>query len=94
MTAHTPGPWTFNPDPEWPDEFNVRDSHGFLIVHVTSYKQSEADAHLIAAAPQLLEALLALLVPINQKDGTTGYAINYSAIPDARIAIATAGGQP
>ena len=60
MSAHMQGPWTANPDPEWPGEFNIRDRHGCMITHINCYGGSDENARLIAAAPDLLEALLAL----------------------------------
>ena len=61
-TKHTPGPWTANEPNEkalryawsvWPEE-----GSGFArIATVTQCDEQEANAHLIAAAPDLLEAL-------------------------------------
>ena len=55
--AHTPGPWTIELGDQtrtseiWAGDMIVADVHG----HVT--RGSHADARLIAAAPELLEAL-------------------------------------
>jgi hypothetical protein len=59
MSEHTPGPWRFSQDgdePYWhvdlPGPCGVRHGCGNAMVYTT-----EADARLIAAAPELLDAL-------------------------------------
>lgn len=78
MSAHTPAPW-------WVTDSGVRDRGGY-IAHtnpVQHYEgqderyafevaQREADKHLIAAAPELLEALRVLLEAIDGNHVTTG----------------------
>lgn len=60
--AHTPGPWTVESAHEkTPNTFRVRANLSFR-KHVSTEESvcitgSEANAHLIAAAPELLEAL-------------------------------------
>ena len=61
MSAHTPGPWAI--EPSWAERCDgsvaivnrehMRDDWDVCMVHST-----EANAHLIAAAPELLEALM------------------------------------
>jgi len=63
VTKHTPGPWRvdFNKyDSQWRVYTDGEQSHPVInsLFKPTGY-QGEADARLIAAAPQLLEALLA-----------------------------------
>jgi cation diffusion facilitator CzcD-associated flavoprotein CzcO len=66
--THTPGPWTTTPGPFWIcdignnvadpgvwSEFPVKDGESF------PFGPKEDDARLIAAAPELLEALKAML---------------------------------
>jgi hypothetical protein len=60
--AHTPGPWGYarSATPEWFYLATVyADDDGFKRVAMAF--ESEADARLIAAAPELLEALRALV---------------------------------
>jgi hypothetical protein len=62
-TKHTPGPWAVadeHPDGVL-DRSIVADGYYVATVHDTSFAGDcwDADAHLIAAAPDMLEALLA-----------------------------------
>lgn len=62
QSKHTPGPWILRPD----DPEKVRDSdsaHGIAVMSggSRSIAEREANAHLIAAAPDLLHALDSLL---------------------------------
>jgi hypothetical protein len=81
MTGYTKGPWHM----EGPQLVG----NGYGIGHVTSHSTSEgkANARLIAAAPDLLEALE--LVMSNQ----TGLQENIDAAKKARAAIARAKGE-
>ena len=57
-TQHTPGPWELVPASgrcPWPAV--IRGETGGFLVHGISKQLCEADARLIAAAPDLLEAL-------------------------------------
>jgi len=64
MTKHTPGPWRCEVE-KWEEVWSVREdvaNYGFVAVlkgggHWVDKVQLEANAHLIAAAPELLEAL-------------------------------------
>ena len=51
MSAHTPGPWIVNGD-------EVYSSHKSQIADCGGFSDSEANARLIAAAPDLLLALI------------------------------------
>jgi hypothetical protein len=58
MSAHTPGPWSsdFPNGDDW-----IRTEDGDAIVRIGfNQEHREANAHLIAAAPELLEALKAI----------------------------------
>ena len=56
-TKHTPGPWHYQPGRNSRPPYVIRGSEGgFVVVGMTADRQ-EADAALIAAAPELLEAL-------------------------------------
>ena len=57
-TQHTPGPWELIPASDrcpWPAV--IRGETGGFLVHGISKQLCDADARLIAAAPELLEAL-------------------------------------
>jgi hypothetical protein len=54
-SKHTPGPWHCKTVPI--GRIWIQDSTTYAVAHVAkSRKESEANAHLIAAAPELLEA--------------------------------------
>lgn len=98
MSAHTPGPWRLV---EWtaPDDYGwsikIGDAPHRLEVSAWS-ASSEADAHLIAAAPELLEALERLADTTQGLDVTFRSAAEESTAEDAlgqaRAAIAKARG--
>lgn len=66
MTDHTPGPWRYDPYRELPgfrEPAGVDTGKGRWVVEyagMTPHKEFEANARLIAAAPELLEALIAM----------------------------------
>lgn len=66
-TEHTPGPWYFNPrnDPRQPQIASETTGHSIAVVYDhTTDDEKRANARLIAAAPDLLEAAEALLEAI------------------------------
>ena len=92
MSKHTPGPWEWDGKVWDYDHFeeapylvqapwNANDSKSILEGAIRC--NSEADARLIAAAPELLEALIDL---VNNGIGT-------ESVKNARAAIAKAEGQ-
>ena len=94
MTAnkHTPGPWSFYTEPQ-PNGCPVVGSNGLLIcmlghsVRMADQKEiALANARLIAAAPELLEALKDILSNCLDSDGLS------RAYENARAAIAKATG--
>ena len=97
MSAHTPGPWhltiSHDTQPHW-----ISGSWQFPrpIARITNYDgalehtdraRDEANAHLIVAAPALLEALEALMSVLDR-----GYEVTLLATDQARAAIAQAKG--
>lgn len=89
MGEYTPGPW---PSPEY-DNSDVSADKWFDVGCIARYVKSEADARLISAAPDLLEALERLL----QHTGGGVVARDYdeefeAAVSNARNAIAKATG--
>ena len=59
---HTPGPWLYLPgdDPSWRPAVQ-RGREGGFVVEGLSREREEADARLIAAAPELLDELTRLV---------------------------------
>jgi len=57
-TPHTPGPWSWNHGPRDSEFDTITGPKGFFICEIAiSHPENEANARLIAAAPELLEAL-------------------------------------
>lgn len=93
-TKHTPGPWAYHHDEH--DGFDgpsVQSEFG-IIVHMPTPEDAEGvmNAHLIAAAPELLEALK-LCVEAWDCDGEPSACGYEHAVDRARQAIAKAEGR-
>ena len=91
--AHTPGPWYLNPR-GW-----VVQSTGDIVTRLECSYNKEANARLIAAAPELLEALEGAeelaegaIKLLRQLDMETGRIAAECVLRDARAAIAKAKG--
>jgi len=54
-SEHTPGPWAVGGTRDWPDVISIQTTDVSAVVVAEAY--DEADARLIAAAPDLLAAL-------------------------------------
>ena len=81
-TKHTPGPWVVS------DLVRQSVEIGASVVRLPIGKHDAADARLIAAAPDLLEALEAMVEDVdNNAPGT------FSGVQKARTAIAKAKGE-
>jgi hypothetical protein len=92
MSTHTPGPWKFALFEHAPNEAFVQWRAGYAEVH-GSRAGREANARLIAAAPDLLAALQAL-VDLDDGDSPALWA-HSGDFERARAAIAKAtGGTP
>jgi hypothetical protein len=86
--SHTPGPWWREMEQEVEEIYATIDERDYLIAdasgdHRVSYDEAEANANLIAAAPELLDALKGFL-----EHGPTDKTQS-----DARAAIAKAEGK-
>ncbi len=104
MARHTPGPWTYQPEERdgepaaAPSFFTIHAPHYFADVHVLvgepGWARAEADARLIAAAPELLEALrwIAVLSPDHPPPGILPMAWR-AALNAASAVIAKATGE-
>lgn len=86
MSGHTPGPWFARQcGKAWAIDFNEDQEQ------VVDYVYEEADAHLIAAAPDLLEACEALSSIEHIEQASIGPL--REALMKARAAIAKARGE-
>lgn len=86
-TKHTPGPWTID-DSMAKDKYSsvlwyiIKDSVGTKLSEVkgihcgVNNDEAEANANVMAAAPELLEALDGLLSIIDDTEGVHGYHSN------------------
>jgi hypothetical protein len=90
---HIPAPWSFCDDfrdkKRKTNDYWIRDMYGIGICEMTSTRvQSEANARLIASAPELLDALKALVACIDETRGMNAW----NALEQANKAIAKAEG--
>jgi len=78
---HTPGPWKaemhmIGDEPQWFIQFDgpiIRDATiASMNSPCVAYNNAERDAHLIAAAPELLEALQEIIDRADQSNGGNG----------------------
>lgn len=89
-TKHTPGPWVLSPS--YP--YRTNDAHGQFVAD-TSYtlraeEEQEANAHLIAAAPDMLAALIEVV----RWDEISGIDAEWPVVMETvRAAIAKAKGE-
>lgn len=84
QVKHTPAPWKIHKTPNDPDF--THEIFGVCSVYVG--ENSEANARLIAAAPELLEALQNIVIDYTPKDGS-----DKRALEAAKSAIAKALGE-
>jgi hypothetical protein len=83
---HTPGPWSI--DPEGSIAATIEGGNGEPICDVYGANK-EADAHLIAAAPAMLESLQVMVNAISQINNSIEYVTPevFSALEFARAVI-------
>jgi len=90
MSKHTPGPWTIRSIPG--HLFELRDAHNDPILKIRGgMLPILADSRLIAAAPEMLEALSRLVKAINVP--TPDPLIVMATIEQAKAAITKAEGK-
>lgn len=93
MSGFTPGPWVV----ELADDAYCIANVGNLVIMPCGGKvkhdNAEADARLIAAAPDLLEALEMIVAEADSYTARTGKPV-YNWLDQARAAIAKARGTP
>jgi hypothetical protein len=94
MSKHTPGPWAVNPIRAMVDAI---DSNGpspicgmLWFTETRSEEETEANADLIAAAPDLLEALQEVAPLGDIAEGLAPYYIHSDTIKRIRAALAKA----
>ena len=89
MTKHTPGPWRIEPGENW-RVYLVNNDYGHAIGEIVyTDTRKPADARLIAAAPELLEALNGML----QLFSDTEDMEDYETVKFARFVVAKAIGE-
>jgi len=87
MSKHTPGPWKTTHSAM--SGYRVSDSTGWGVAVVLKDANDEANAHLIAAAPQMLEALEKIAEIGRQNgDATRQHAVSCFLIAEAAIKAA------
>ena len=93
MSGHTPGPWVASSE-ESPLDFQmearVMSGEAQICYFIESNKEAIANASLIAAAPELLEALMAMVEMMDSGD-ESGAGSEWHT--KARAAIAKATGE-
>lgn len=69
-TKHTPGPWKVKPFENEQGDFNIDSEYGYHIAETIGGlgNEEEANANLIAAAPDLLESLQAMVAMMDSGD--------------------------
>lgn len=88
MNKHTPGPWVASPDPNGsPTDWVIGTTNESRPIDEVAVCNAR-DANLIAAAPDMLEALTALVYEIDDSD----YRWQSKGEVMARVAIAKAKG--
>jgi hypothetical protein len=92
--AHTPGPWEVIATEYSNDRFSVKVISNLSVVATCEARgqyEAEANARLIASAPELLAALQGLMRDMKAAD-VLHYGTYAESVADARAAIAKAGG--
>lgn len=91
MSRHTPGPWALRPRSDWSAPIVQRGREGGFVVQGLSPEAEDADARLIAAAPELLSVVLAVDDLAERIDHEPDSALG-ELVARARAAIAKATG--
>lgn len=94
MTKHTPGPWVLQPhETDFRREITAE---GRRVALATKRDERDANARLIVAAPELLEALKACLDALEYVEKhlpqQTGYGVRQERIAQAKAVIARVAG--
>lgn len=90
--GHTPGPWVVvKPNADNPSRAMVGSAKGANIYNAPLTDETEANAHLIAAAPDMFAACEKALIALAPNDGYSGPGAEACKV--LRAAIAKAKGQ-
>lgn len=93
MSKHTPGPWVTSPEPNGKEWVVDAGPWGICIcADAPGLGSAEANARLIAAAPELLEALQAVTRCLAWHEEQHGVGMDRKAVESARSAITKATG--
>lgn len=80
MSNHTPGPWIIDERSDYKDPAVhppvICEVGCFVIITMDEVKSVERDARVIAAAPDMLEALKDIAALIKESQGVAGYHLN------------------
>jgi hypothetical protein len=88
--GHTPGPWETDDYDQYDKHICIRGNGQYLGEMTTDnlgFNEGEANAHLVAAAPDLLEACKALDEAVDQH-GQANLTKLFAAVKLARLALA------
>lgn len=89
-SKHTPGPWFYSQESIDHDWYIVTINGGLIVANVNSHWRQVANARLVAAAPDLLEALKAVVSAWEVTGPIEAAERMDAAIHAARAAIAKA----
>ena len=92
MSKHTPGPWSFWADRNMRLQVGPSPNYTVAKMMVTPIEGQQANASLLAAAPELLDALVQMVSVFLDTEGRHGESEN-DAMDAARAAIAKATGE-
>jgi hypothetical protein len=94
--SHTPGPWEYHEELMVVHASDCSPEIGHLFEAASDHPMAIANARLIAAAPQLLEALTELANEVEEMELVNtpdGHYLNPDSVVRARAAIAKAKGE-
>lgn len=96
-TQHTPGPWYIEDDFIEPNQRKIScQGLGLALTFGDTEEEAQANAALVSAAPELLEACLQLIDLFDNRDAVLtfpGVSDNANALTNMRVAIAKARGE-
>lgn len=87
MSAHTPGPWIYRKVDDKFAPIVQRGAEGGFSVHALTDSRADADARLIAAAPELLEALKLMVDWHAKRDEHNAFLPIESQEPEIQVAM-------
>jgi hypothetical protein len=91
---HTPGPWEIGTPPPNGEQTIGTDKGLMVATATTGYINTKANARLIAAAPEMINALIELVSIVKIHSKATGSDFAWAEMEYARKAIEHATGKP